>query len=194
MKRRRPLAPRGEPRSGRVYRWLQAMENAWRAPHRPSSENARKGPWSAGRVRGFARPPFMRGRTAVLILAASSSSTPSARHEAHLPAKEAQARTHAWLPRTHAHACGPAHPEAQAREGSPPPHALDGRPARAARPHGTPPKHRPCASVAKRRLRPRIPGWSFLREPLPRRSRVSEDTRRSKPTGAVGRPPGGRRG
>jgi ribonuclease P protein component len=45
-------------------------------------------------------------------------SDPFARHEAHLSAKEAQARSHARIPCPHAHARRPPHAEASPREGS----------------------------------------------------------------------------
>src|SRR4051812_29704194 len=46
------------------------------------------------------------------------SPTPPARHEAHLPAQEAQARPYARVPRSHAHARRSPDPQAPPREGS----------------------------------------------------------------------------
>ena len=90
---------------------------------------------------------------------------PTSDHEAHLAAKEAQAREDPWFSRADAHARRPRRDQAAPAQGPQAPHPL------------TCPRDRAtgasvAGSLAERRLRPRLPRRTLALEPLPRPLRV----------------------
>ena len=104
-------------------------------------------------------------------------------HEAHLPAQEAQARSHPRLPRAHEHACGPDRAQAPPRQGPQAAHRLSGRRPRPPRPLGLDRAPRQAwTPVAQRRIRARLSPGPLPWEPLPGALHVPARRRQPTPT------------